>query len=87
MTAEPSHPKQYATPPRPAPEQASPERPAPLRTATPQALFPGRPAAAPRTLVDVLDATVRAHPDEPALDDGRTATAPWPPRSSSCAAG
>ncbi|MEU4585540.1 Pls/PosA family non-ribosomal peptide synthetase [Kitasatospora aureofaciens] len=72
MTAEPSHPKQYATPPRPAPEKASPERAAPLRTATPQALFPGRPAAAPRTLVDVLDATVRAHPDEPALDDGRT---------------
>lgn len=27
-------------------------------------------AAAPRTLVDVLDATVREHPDEPALDDG-----------------
>ncbi|MBO1416495.1 Pls/PosA family non-ribosomal peptide synthetase [Streptomyces sp. FH025] len=41
-------------------------------TAPPQAVFPGRPAAAPRTLVDVLDATVRAHPDEPALDDGRT---------------
>ncbi|QIB42433.1 Pls/PosA family non-ribosomal peptide synthetase [Streptomyces aureoverticillatus] len=27
-------------------------------------------AAEPRTLVDILDATVRAHPDEPALDDG-----------------
>ncbi|WBP90706.1 Pls/PosA family non-ribosomal peptide synthetase [Kitasatospora cathayae] len=67
MTAEPSHPKQYATPPRPAPEQAAPPQAAP-----PHALFPGRPAAAPRTLVDVLDATVRAHPDEPALDDGRT---------------
>ncbi|MFC8453216.1 Pls/PosA family non-ribosomal peptide synthetase [Kitasatospora sp. NPDC057223] len=37
----------------------------------PLALFPGRPATAPRTLVDVLDATVRTHPHEPALDDGR----------------
>ena len=27
-------------------------------------------AAEPRTLVDVFDATVRAHPDAPALDDG-----------------
>ncbi|WP_042398667.1 Pls/PosA family non-ribosomal peptide synthetase [Streptacidiphilus carbonis] len=35
------------------------------------ALFPGRPAHAPRTLLDILDATVAAHPDEPALDDGR----------------
>ncbi|MER6298238.1 Pls/PosA family non-ribosomal peptide synthetase [Kitasatospora sp. NPDC001539] len=57
MTAEPIHLEQYTGPP-----QAEPTR----------ALFPGRPAAAPRTLVDVLDATVRAHPDEPALDDGRT---------------
>ena len=39
----------------------------------PLALLPGRSAPAPRTLVDVLDATVRAHPNEPALDDGRTA--------------
>ncbi|MFE2111457.1 non-ribosomal peptide synthetase, partial [Kitasatospora sp. NPDC059463] len=37
-----------------------------------QARYPGRPAAAPRTLVDVLDATARQHPAEPALDDGRT---------------
>ncbi len=37
------------------------------------AVFDGRPAAAPRTLLDVLDATVRAHPEQPALDDGRTA--------------
>nr|WP_228374519.1 Pls/PosA family non-ribosomal peptide synthetase [Demequina rhizosphaerae] len=29
-------------------------------------------AASPRTLVDILDATVAAHPDSPALDDGRT---------------
>ncbi|MFH8381694.1 Pls/PosA family non-ribosomal peptide synthetase [Kitasatospora sp. NPDC018058] len=57
MTAEPIHPEQYAEPPRAEPARA---------------LFPGPPAAAPRTLVDVLDATVRAHPDEPALDDGRT---------------
>ncbi|MFD7451677.1 Pls/PosA family non-ribosomal peptide synthetase [Kitasatospora sp. NPDC059827] len=78
MTAEPSHPKQNATPPRPAPQPApgpgtepgTDSAPAPA--APPRALFPGRPAAAPRTLVDVLDATVRAHPDEPALDDGRT---------------
>ncbi|MFC5761076.1 amino acid adenylation domain-containing protein, partial [Actinacidiphila bryophytorum] len=39
----------------------------------PYARFAGRTAAAPRTLLDVLDATVRAHPQEPALDDGRTA--------------
>ncbi|MFD5435754.1 Pls/PosA family non-ribosomal peptide synthetase [Kitasatospora sp. NPDC127067] len=83
MTAEPSHPEQYATPPRqptqaapPAPPQPDPEpEPQPQPQPQPQqarALFPGRPAAAPRTLVDVLDATVRAHPDEPALDDGHT---------------
>ncbi|MEY9963750.1 non-ribosomal peptide synthetase-like protein [Streptacidiphilus sp. MAP12-16] len=36
------------------------------------ALFPGRPAHAPRTLLDILDATTLAHPLEPALDDGRT---------------
>ncbi|MCQ9133469.1 Pls/PosA family non-ribosomal peptide synthetase [Streptomyces hilarionis] len=34
------------------------------------ARFSGGPAASPRTLVDVLDATVRSFPDEPALDDG-----------------
>ncbi|MFE2947049.1 hypothetical protein ACFXHK_08440, partial [Embleya sp. NPDC059267] len=39
-------------------------------TPTP-AVYPGRPAPAPRTLVDILDATVRDHPNEPALDDGR----------------
>ncbi|WP_344332977.1 AMP-binding protein, partial [Kitasatospora putterlickiae] len=37
-----------------------------------QARYPGRPAAAPRTLVDLLEATARQHPAEPALDDGRT---------------
>ncbi|MFE7903141.1 Pls/PosA family non-ribosomal peptide synthetase [Streptomyces sp. NPDC057424] len=36
------------------------------------ARFSGRPAASPRTLVDVYDASVRSHPDEPALDDGTT---------------
>ncbi|MFG2312547.1 Pls/PosA family non-ribosomal peptide synthetase [Streptomyces sp. NPDC048566] len=36
-----------------------------------QARFSAAPAASPRTLVDILDASVRAHPDEPALDDGR----------------
>ncbi|MGP3689215.1 Pls/PosA family non-ribosomal peptide synthetase [Streptomyces sp. IBSNAI002] len=34
------------------------------------ALFRAGPAAPPRTLVDILDASVRAYPDEPALDDG-----------------
>ncbi|MFD5482506.1 Pls/PosA family non-ribosomal peptide synthetase [Streptomyces hawaiiensis] len=34
------------------------------------ARFSGRPAAPPRTLVDVLEASVRSYPDEPALDDG-----------------
>ncbi|GAA2828672.1 non-ribosomal peptide synthetase [Kitasatospora paracochleata] len=37
----------------------------------PPALFPGRPAPAVRTLVDVVRATAAAYPDEPALDDGR----------------
>ncbi|MFF8930812.1 Pls/PosA family non-ribosomal peptide synthetase [Streptomyces longwoodensis] len=34
------------------------------------ARYTGGPATSPRTLVDVFDASVRAHPDEPALDDG-----------------
>ncbi|WP_031162181.1 Pls/PosA family non-ribosomal peptide synthetase [Streptomyces durhamensis] len=37
-----------------------------------RARFSAGPAASPRTLVDVFDATVRSHPDEPALDDGTT---------------
>ncbi|WP_030394822.1 Pls/PosA family non-ribosomal peptide synthetase [Kitasatospora purpeofusca] len=37
-----------------------------------QAHYPGRPAPAPRTLIDILDATARQYPAEPALDDGRT---------------
>ncbi|MFF3613984.1 Pls/PosA family non-ribosomal peptide synthetase [Streptomyces sp. NPDC002580] len=36
-----------------------------------QARFSASSAASPRTLVDILDASVRAYPDEPALDDGR----------------
>jgi non-ribosomal peptide synthetase-like protein len=34
------------------------------------AVFGGADAAEPRTLVDILDATVRRYPNEPALDDG-----------------
>ncbi|MFG2727968.1 Pls/PosA family non-ribosomal peptide synthetase [Streptomyces canus] len=34
------------------------------------ARFSGGPAASPRTLVDVFDASVRSYPDELALDDG-----------------
>lgn len=36
------------------------------------ARFSAGPAAPARTLVDVFEASVRAHPDEPALDDGAT---------------
>ncbi|MFE1547896.1 Pls/PosA family non-ribosomal peptide synthetase [Streptomyces sp. NPDC058718] len=36
------------------------------------ARFSAGSAAAPRTLLDILEATVRDHPDEPALDDGST---------------
>ncbi|MGW3725240.1 Pls/PosA family non-ribosomal peptide synthetase [Streptomyces sp. NPDC000851] len=36
------------------------------------ARFSGGPAASPRTLVDIFDASVRAYPDELALDDGTT---------------
>ncbi|THA86951.1 Pls/PosA family non-ribosomal peptide synthetase [Streptomyces sp. A0592] len=36
------------------------------------ARFRAGPAAPPRTLVDVFEASVRAYPDEPALDDGAT---------------
>ncbi|MFJ5229455.1 Pls/PosA family non-ribosomal peptide synthetase [Kitasatospora sp. NPDC088391] len=41
-------------------------------TAPETALFRARTAPEPRTLVDVLAATAAAHPQEPALDDGRT---------------
>ncbi|WEO98391.1 Pls/PosA family non-ribosomal peptide synthetase [Streptomyces sp. FXJ1.172] len=37
-----------------------------------RARFSAGAAASPRTLVDVFEATVRSHPDEPALDDGTT---------------
>ncbi|MER6474517.1 Pls/PosA family non-ribosomal peptide synthetase [Streptomyces collinus] len=36
------------------------------------ARFTAGTAAPPRTLIDVLDASVRSYPDEPALDDGGT---------------
>ncbi|MFD9307953.1 Pls/PosA family non-ribosomal peptide synthetase [Streptomyces sp. NPDC060048] len=36
------------------------------------ARFRAGPAAPPRTLVDVFEASVRAYPDDPALDDGTT---------------
>ncbi|WP_037605257.1 Pls/PosA family non-ribosomal peptide synthetase [Streptacidiphilus rugosus] len=48
---------------------AQPAQPAPGEG---PALFTAGTGAPPRTLVDLLDATVRAHPNEPALDDGRT---------------
>ncbi|MEU1178510.1 Pls/PosA family non-ribosomal peptide synthetase [Streptomyces sp. NPDC005820] len=37
-----------------------------------RARFSGGPAASPRTLVDVFEASVRSYPDELALDDGST---------------
>ncbi|MFF2953310.1 Pls/PosA family non-ribosomal peptide synthetase [Kitasatospora sp. NPDC057965] len=62
---------------QPAQAELRKQTPGPAQAAEPeqaekQARYPGRPAAAPRTLVDVLDATARQHPAEPALDDGRT---------------
>ncbi|MEU9702877.1 Pls/PosA family non-ribosomal peptide synthetase [Streptomyces sp. NPDC047981] len=36
------------------------------------ARFSAGPAAPPRTLIDIFEESVRAHPDEPALDDGTT---------------
>ncbi|MFJ9818532.1 Pls/PosA family non-ribosomal peptide synthetase [Streptomyces sp. NPDC101151] len=36
------------------------------------ARFSAGPAASPRTLVDIFEASVRSYPDEPALDDGST---------------
>ncbi|MFF3487083.1 Pls/PosA family non-ribosomal peptide synthetase [Streptomyces sp. NPDC002701] len=38
-----------------------------------RARFSASSAPSPRTLVDILDASVREYPDEPALDDGRRA--------------
>ncbi|MBF6355743.1 amino acid adenylation domain-containing protein [Nocardia higoensis] len=40
--------------------------------AQPDPLSRARYAPAPRTLVDVLDATIATHPDAPAIDDGDT---------------
>ncbi|WP_083883651.1 Pls/PosA family non-ribosomal peptide synthetase [Nocardia higoensis] len=47
---------------------AAPRQPGPQ----PDPLSRGGLAPAPRTLVDILDATVAAHPDAPAIDDGDT---------------
>ncbi|HET7800475.1 MAG TPA: AMP-binding protein, partial [Humibacillus xanthopallidus] len=38
----------------------------------PDPLLAGDRAPAPRTLVDVLHATIDAHPDAPAIDDTRS---------------
>ncbi|MBP2330534.1 amino acid adenylation domain-containing protein [Kibdelosporangium banguiense] len=35
-------------------------------------MLPARPAPPERTLLDVLDATIHAHPNSPAIDDGKT---------------
>ncbi|MCM2393985.1 Pls/PosA family non-ribosomal peptide synthetase [Streptomyces albipurpureus] len=43
-----------------------------LDTATAPAIFVGGPAAPARTLLDILDETVRRHPDALAVDDGLT---------------
>lgn len=44
----------------------------PLEEPGKSARFTAGPAAPPRTLLDVFEASVRAYPDEPALDDGAT---------------
>ncbi|MFD4293597.1 Pls/PosA family non-ribosomal peptide synthetase [Rhodococcus sp. NPDC058532] len=44
----------------------------PDRSRIPAAYLRSPHAPAPRTLVDVLTATARAHPDAPAIDDGET---------------
>ncbi|WP_230884550.1 Pls/PosA family non-ribosomal peptide synthetase [Planomonospora sp. ID82291] len=43
-----------------------------VRHAPPRAVFPGAAAPAARTLLDILDETVRSRPGAAALDDGRT---------------
>jgi non-ribosomal peptide synthetase-like protein len=62
--------------PAPVLDPAYPElpvlRPVVPAIAPPRALFPGAPAAAERTLLDVLDDTARRHPTAPALDDETT---------------
>ncbi|MFJ8209158.1 Pls/PosA family non-ribosomal peptide synthetase [Streptomyces sp. NPDC096033] len=55
-----------AAPPGAAPTSAE----APDEASAKSALFSAGPPAPPRTLLDVFAASVRAHPDEPALDDG-----------------
>src|SRR6476659_7976860 len=38
----------------------------------PDPLLAGDRASTPRTLIDILDATIGAHPDAPAIDDPRS---------------
>ncbi|GLX21607.1 Pls/PosA family non-ribosomal peptide synthetase [Streptomyces lavendulae] len=52
------------------PGEPGPDEGEPLGGPGKSARFSAGPAAPARTLLDVFEATVRAHPDEPALDDG-----------------
>ncbi|MEV3870231.1 Pls/PosA family non-ribosomal peptide synthetase [Streptomyces sp. NPDC049906] len=69
-----------ATTPATAPQDdgrlTPPGPPAPspctVRPVGPLAVLTSGPAAPPRTLIDVFAASVRRHPDAPALDDGTT---------------
>ncbi|KOC18056.1 NPRS-like enzyme [Aspergillus flavus AF70] len=36
------------------------------------AIYNSQPTAPPRTLIDILDETVKAHPQHPAIDNGQT---------------
>ncbi|POR33053.1 Hypothetical protein TPAR_09453, partial [Tolypocladium paradoxum] len=44
--------------------------PLPALKSADRAIYPSQPAAAPRTLVDILDASTSAHPEALAVDDG-----------------
>ena len=44
--------------------------PPPPVVTEPRAVFRSRPATRERTLLDILDRTVRRHPNAPAIDDG-----------------
>ncbi|WP_042800390.1 AMP-binding protein, partial [Streptomyces sp. C] len=52
------------------PEEPVPDEGEPSGDPGKSARFSAGPAAPARTLLDVFEATVRAHPEEPALDDG-----------------
>src|SRR5581483_642690 len=51
-------------------EKQTEQGPAEPASSRVNAVFDGAQAAEPRTLIDILDATVRRYPNEPALDDG-----------------